>query len=166
MFDHPAAFSHTQTPDAGQLDVVSGALLPIVRHFLNAYLNPESFGWRHAYGASAEVWGEARGLAIAHGVQQFLSAVLKARPVPVAYMDPLDIDQRETLTHDEVDLLGLIAAMRADKTAQARETIMRLTGGQVPTQLVESGLKLAAQLDRNPRQRNAAPLKLVHSSRS
>lgn len=73
--------------------------------------------------------------------------MLKYRPVPVSYIDPLDIDEREKLTTDEVDILALLTAMRSDKTEHARNIILRLTGGQIPNRIVETGLKLARQLD-------------------
>ncbi len=134
-------------PKADQLDAVSSALLPVVRHFLDAFLRPESFGWSKALPVAVGVWGEGRGLSIANGVQVFLAALLKNRPVPVIYIDPLDIGKRHKLTSDEVDILALVAAMRADKTAQARDIITRLTGGEIPERLVRTGLKLAMQLD-------------------
>lgn len=130
-----------------QLDAVSKALLPVIRHFLNAFLCPDLQGWRYAFAAASGTWGEARGLSIAHGAQMFLETVLRSRPVPLAYSDPLDVDARQHLTPDEVDLLSLIAAMRADRTPQAREILVRLTGGHIPPRIVEQGLSLAAQLD-------------------
>ncbi len=135
--------------EVDQLDRVSGALLPIIRHFLDAFQRPESLGWRHANSTSIGVWGEARGLSIANGVQIFLAAVLKNRPVPVRYIDPLNIDERKKLTLDEIDILTLLSVMRSDQTARAREIIIGLTGGQIPDQIVRSGLKLAQQLDSN-----------------
>jgi hypothetical protein len=130
-----------------QLDVVSRALLPVVRHFLNAFMQPDSQGWRLAFASASATWGEARGLSIANGTQTFLSTVLRARPVPLAYCDPLDIDARQHLTLDEGDVLSLLAAMRADETPKAREILARLTGGHIPSRIVSQGLLLAAQLD-------------------
>lgn len=134
-------------PNTNQLDAVNKALLPVMRHFLNAFLDPQSLGWRPALAAAAGTWGEARGLAIANAVQTFLSAVLNSRPVPLDYNDPLDLDARFLLTSDEVDLLALIATMRVDKTPQARMIVARLTGGHVEAAVVCTGLSLAAMLD-------------------
>ena len=133
-------------PLASQLDPVNKALLPVMRHFLNAFLTPESLGWRPALTAAVGTWGEGRGLAIAHSMQTFLSAVLKARPVPVAHNDPLDILSRGYLTSDEVDLLALIASMRTDRTGAARDIIARMTGGKVDAAIVRSGLELSCLL--------------------
>ncbi|WP_245540930.1 hypothetical protein [Octadecabacter antarcticus] len=130
-----------------QLDAVSKALLPVVRHFLNAFLRPDTQGWRYAFAAASGTWGEARGLSIAHDTQKFLETILRSRPVPLTYCDPLDIDVSEHLTADEVDVLSLIAAMRADRTPQAREILASLTGGHIPPRIVEQGLSLAARLD-------------------
>jgi antitoxin component of RelBE/YafQ-DinJ toxin-antitoxin module len=134
-------------PRADQLDLVNKALLPVVRHFLTAFLDPQSMGWRAALAAAAGTWGEARGLAIANAVQIFLSAVLNSRSAPLDYSDPLDIDARLQLTSDEVDLLALIAMMRAEKTKQARMIATRLTGGHVEAAVVRAGLSLAVMLD-------------------
>ena len=134
-------------PQSVQLDAVSKALLPVVRHFLDAFLKPDTRGWRYAFAAASGTWGEARGLSIAHDTQMFLETILRTRPVPLAYCDPLDVDVREHLTVDEVDVLSLIAAMRANKTPQAREILVRITGGQIPPRIVEQGLSLAARLD-------------------
>ncbi|MEM9787173.1 MAG: hypothetical protein AAF801_11775 [Pseudomonadota bacterium] len=134
-------------PHAEQLDAASKALLPVMRHFLNAYLHPETLGWRTGFATATGTWGEARGLAIANAVQTFLSAVLLNRPVPLRYNDPLDVDARKHLTTDEVELLALIAAMRADKTDHARTIIARLTGGSVKAAIVRTGLSLATILD-------------------
>ncbi|MDE0970327.1 MAG: hypothetical protein OSA51_13165 [Octadecabacter sp.] len=141
-------FIHTDiVPQIIQLDAVSKALLPVVRHFLDAFLRSDTQGWRYAFAAASGKWGEARGLSIAYDTQMFLETILRSRPVPLTYYDPLDIDLREHLTTDEVDVLSLLAAMRADKTSQAREILVRLTGGQIPPRIVEQGLSLAARLD-------------------
>jgi hypothetical protein len=134
-------------PSVDQLDVVNKGLLPVMRHFLNAFLRPDSLGWRTAMAAAVGTWGEARGLAIAYSMQAFLAAVLKGRPVPINYADPLDIVARTRLTADEIDLLALIASMRRDQTASARDIIARVTGGKVDAAIVRTGLQLAGMLD-------------------
>lgn len=141
------AFPADTVPRVDQLDAVNKALLPVMRHFLNAFLDPETLGWRAALAVAAGTWGEARGLAIAHAVQTFLSAVLNSRPVPLRYSDPLNLEDRQRLTSDEVDLLALIANMRAEKTQQSRIIITRLTGGEVKAVVVRTGLSLARMLD-------------------
>ena len=140
----------TKLPDdlsrVSQLDPVNQAILPVMRHFLNAFLQPETFGWRPALTVAIGIWGESRGLAIANRMQIFVKAVLRARPLPVTYKDPLDILARGELTSDEVDLLTLIANMRADRTGDARDIISRLTGGKIDTAIVRSGLEFCCLL--------------------
>jgi hypothetical protein len=77
----------------------------------------------------------------------FLETILRSRSVSLTYCDPLDIDEREHLTTDEVDVISLLAAMRADRTPQARAILVRLTGGEILPRVVERGLSLAARLD-------------------
>jgi len=145
------------TPQATQLDAVNRALLPVIRHFLDALLAPQTMGWRTALATASGTWGEARGLAIANAVQMFLTAVLRNRPVPLRYSDPLDLKDRLRLTSDEVDLLALIASMRSDTTPQSRVIIARLTGGEIRSEVVRTGLSLAALLEPTDAQRRATP---------
>lgn len=134
-------------PRTDQLDTVNKALLPVIRHFLNAYLHPDTLGWRTGFAAAIGTWGEARGLAIANAVQVFLSSVLLNRPVPLRYNDPLDVDARQRLTPDEIDLLAMITAMRTDRTQDARRIVQRVTGGEVKAAVVRTGLALSVILD-------------------
>jgi len=157
-----AAHAHT-TPRADQLDAVNKALLPVMRHFLNAFLDPQTLGWRAALATASGTWGEARGLAIANAVQTFLSAVLNSRPVPLQYSNPLDLDKRTHLTTDEVDLLALISNMRANKTPQSRAIIARLTGGEIKSAVVRSGLTLAGLLDPSGDQPKATKRPRLHA---
>ena len=143
----PPGPSNDALPFADQLDPVNAKLLPVLRHFLNAFLAPETYGWRHGYAAASGTWGQARGLAIADAMQAFLAAVLQNRPVPFIYADPLDLKERQTLLPDEVEFLALITCMRSDRTSQARIIIGRLTGGMVPAAVVRTGLSLASLLD-------------------
>lgn len=129
------------------LDPTSRALLPVMRNVLNAYLSPETLGWRHALAAAVGTWGEPRGLAIANHVQSFLGAVLSSRPVPLIFADPMDLEARKQLTHDESILLALLTAMGREETPRARDLIARLTGGRVEAAIVRSGLSLVARLD-------------------
>ena len=142
-------------PGVSQLDPVNKAMLPVMRHFLNAFLQPKTLGWRPALTVAIGTWGESRGLAIAYSMQAFISAVLRARPAPVTYKDPLDTLARGGLTSDEVDLMALIASMRADRTGAARDIIARLTDGKIDTAIVRSGLELSSLLgneDTRPKQ--------------
>ena len=133
--------------DKATLCPVNKAMLPVIRHFLNALLKPKTMGWRIAQTAAIGTWGEARGLAIAYDTQKFLSAVLMCRSVPLDFNDPLDLGLRDQLKGDEVAILGLLSAMRADETARARARVLYLTQGQMRAVVVQSALKLAKRLD-------------------
>jgi hypothetical protein len=138
---------------------VSQALLPIIRYFCAAFLEPGSRGWRIAYQAAIGTWGEGRGLIIAHATQDFVAQVLSSRPVPLDYTDPLDINRRDGLTADEATLLKVISHMRADATAEARRAIAELTGGPVRAGVVRTGLIIANLFSAAPatRQRHPRP---------
>lgn len=129
------------------LNPVERTVLTVMRHYLNAFITPETQGWRHAMAAATGVWGEARGLAIANAIQEFLSTVLQHRPVPLRYSDPLDLIARGYVTQDEDAVLSLIANMRHDRVALARDMIGHLTDGRIHAQVVRTGLNLANRLD-------------------
>ena len=135
--------------DTSTLCPVSKAVLPIVRHFLDALLHPNSFGWRIAQTIAVGTWGEARGLAIAYDTQKFLTALLLYRKVPLSFNDPLNLELRDQLQNDEVAILNLLIAMQADKTAQARVCVLYLTQGQMRADVVKSALILAKRLEFN-----------------
>ncbi len=130
--------------------------MPILRNFLNAYLAPETLGWRHAMAAAIGTWGERRGLVIANLCQEFLGALLNSRPVPMVFADPMDLEERQYLTSDERALLALLTAMARDETTRARDLIARLTGGRVAAAVVRTGLVLVARLDPMGAPRTAA----------
>lgn len=142
----------------GTLDPVSRNLLPILRHFVEALQTPSSAGWRVAYATAVEIWGEARGLAIAHRMQAFVAAVLQNRPVPLHCNPPPDIDARDTLTEDETLMIALLRHMRADQTASARMTVQALAAGRTPSAVVRAGLVLRDILD-GPQQAPRAPIR-------
>jgi len=126
---------------------VEQRLLPVLRHFLCSLQGDAPRAWQLAYGTAAEVWGEARGLAIAHRAQAFLSALLNSRPVPLRHADPLCPEARLQLTEDEHALLALLMHMRADETAPARNWLANLTGGRVEAAVVHTALDLCVVLD-------------------
>lgn len=129
------------------LDPVSRNLLPVLRHFLLVLQGEKPQGWRQAYTIAAEIWGEARGLAIAHRAQAFLSALLQSRPGPIASADPLCLTARQDVTEDEQLVLMLLTYMRLDQTPLAREILASLTGGRIEAACVRTGLTLCAVLD-------------------
>jgi len=127
----------------GATDPVSDALLPVFRHFLSAFLSPETQGWRLGFATAVGTWGDGRGLAIANGAQNFVAVVLQSRPVSIGFCDPLDLNKRIQTTADENELLDIITHMRNDETARARDAILRLTHGQIRANIVREGLVLA-----------------------
>jgi hypothetical protein len=152
------------THTSATLDPVNAALLPVIRHHLAALQGTDPLAWRIATRLASKRWGEARGLALAHRTQEFLSAVLACRPVPLAATDPLDLERRKTLTSDEATLLETVLAMRTDNTPRARTLITQLTAGRVTAAAVKTGLSLADVLDAQPsqiRRPTAPPLRAV-----
>jgi len=136
------------TPDT--LDPVSRALLPVLRYLLCSLQQSGHLGWQTAFKVSTEVWGEARGLAIAFRAQTFLSALLNSRSVPLVHANPFCPEDRLTLTEDECVLLALLCHMRDDETRSARDILAALTGGRVEAAVVRTGLHLCAVLDGTP----------------
>lgn len=128
------------------LDPVSKRLLPILRHFLATLQGDSRDGWVVAYGSAVDIWGEGRGLAIAHRCTSFLSALLLSRPVPLDAIDPMCVARWQTVTEDEHAVLALLAAARDDNTAQARTLISDLTGGRVDARVVRSLVAFVALL--------------------
>ncbi|MEM7721096.1 MAG: hypothetical protein AAF376_01870 [Pseudomonadota bacterium] len=139
--------SRRQKPTLETLDPVSRTLLPVLRYFLCGLQQPGHRGWQTGFLVAAEIWGEARGLAIAHRTQVFLSALLNSRPVPLLHSDPLCPEDRRNLTDDECVLLALLSHMRDDQARPARDMIAALTGGRVEAAIVRSGLDLCSVLD-------------------
>jgi len=138
---------HCIRPTLDDLDPVSRRLLPVLRHFLSNLQGNVPGAWRLGYATALEVWGEPRGLVIAHRAQDFLSAVLSSRPVPFRHADPLCPVARLCLSDDECVLLALLTHMRADEAGPARDMIAALTGGRIEAAVVRTGLDLSAVLD-------------------
>lgn len=138
---------HCIRPTLDDLDPVSRRLLPVLRHLLSDLQGNVPGAWRLGYATAVEVWGEPRGLVIAHRAQEFLSAVLSSRPVPFRHADPLCPVGRLCLSDDECVLLALLTHMRADEAGSARDMIAALTGGRIEAAVVRTGLALSAVLD-------------------
>lgn len=136
---------HRPTPDT--LDPVSQRLLPILRYFLSGLQEQGSTNWQNGFSVAAEVWGEARGLAIAYRTQRFVSALLNSRPVPIRAANPLCPEDALRITDDECLLLALLTHMRDDEPRPARDILASLTGGRVEAAVVRTGLDLCAVLD-------------------
>lgn len=129
------------------LDPVEQSLLPVFRYFLLSFQDNDGQGWRLAFSVAAETWGEARGLAIAHRAQTFLSALLQNRAVPFQSADPLCLKERAEVTKDEADLLALLSHMRADETGAARNILRNLVGERCHSATVKTGLQLCDILE-------------------
>ncbi|MCF2905403.1 hypothetical protein L0666_10405 [Octadecabacter sp. CECT 8868] len=127
---------------SANIDPEIRALLPVLRHHLAALQGASPLSWRLAFSVAEERWGEGRGLALAHRSQVFLSALLASRCVPLQCVDPLDIDERHTLTEDEFILMRALSGMREDNAPLARDLISDLTGGRVTAATVKAGLTL------------------------
>ena len=137
---------------------VDQALLPVLRHAVRAFTCPEGQSWRLAYSTAAERWGEARGLALAHASVELITSFL-GKDVTPEVNDPLDMDQRDSVTTHEHLLLLMLGFMRRQDTANARNVMLELCHGQVPASVVKSALSLAGRLDHNTRaKRQAAPM--------
>lgn len=139
-----------KTAKPAEIDLVSRDLLPVVRHFLRNLSGAEYGSWRIAYSLAAEIWGEPRGLAIAHKTQALLTAVLSNRAHPLDVADPGCLTARGRLTPDETLLLALVGHMRAEEVPQARRCIAALTDGRIPATVVQAGLELCTQLGMTP----------------
>ena len=129
------------------MDPVDAALLPVIRHHLAALQGENPLAWRQAFAIAEQQWGEGRGLALAHRSQVFLSALLSCRNVPIRCIDPLNIDERHTLTEDERLIMNAVSAMRSDDAPQARQLIALLTGGRLTAVIIQAGLSLALLLE-------------------
>lgn len=135
-----------QPKNTHELDLISKTHLPVLRHFLNAFSDPETQAWRQGYKQAQVIWGEARGLAIADATQAFIAALLKSKPTAVSFHDPLDISQRCKLTADEAAILSLLSLMRSDNAQSARITLLSLTAGRADPAVIQSGLRLVLVL--------------------
>jgi hypothetical protein len=119
----------------GATDPVSDALLPVFRHFLSAFLSPETQGWRLGFATAVGTWGDARGLAIANAAQNFVAVVLQNRPVSIGFCDPLDLNKRAQTTADENELSDIIThwqqshSTRSDSSGSESGAQGRYAGG-------------------------------------
>ena len=132
------------------LDRCGCRLLPILRHLLQDLTLGERGAAFRGYATAAELWGEGRGLAIAHRAHRFLDALLRSRGKPLDTTDPLGPAARGALTGDEALLMALIDQMRRDQTRGARNTLAVLAFGRVEAGVVQNGLSLASLLGDMP----------------
>ncbi|MEM1273618.1 MAG: hypothetical protein AAGF88_07370 [Pseudomonadota bacterium] len=131
------------------------ALLPSLRLFVATGNREQDHLWRKAYTAASDVFGEARGLALAHRLQKALWAVMRARPVPLLVeIDPYDT----SLTNDEVLFLELISAMCEEHTSRAQDILAMLTYGTVDADAIRNGLSLAALVGGVPSSQKKRPI--------
>ncbi len=155
-------FHNTERDQVERLDPMMKALLPVLRHFFSALNDPPSQGWRHGYEVAIGIWGQGRGLSIAHAVQKFTYDLMRCGETALHFNDPLDIYARPLLTPDERTVLLLLSYMRADNTGKAREVIEGLHQGMIDPILVRHGLALAAMMDATPARHAVPKLRVVN----
>ncbi|MCG7494161.1 hypothetical protein [Thalassobius sp. Cn5-15] len=141
--------THVGTPATRRVDLCGFdafelGLLPVMRHLLTTFTQPESQAWIRAQTIAVERWGETVGLASCHRMQALLRCLHDCRD-DLSVIDPLDIDQRGRVTVDEETCLWMLHYMRRDNTPKARDAVDRLTHGRMDPHLVREGLKFAAR---------------------
>ncbi|WP_136636356.1 hypothetical protein [Pseudooceanicola onchidii] len=141
MSNAPHGIALTDLP----LDKTERDLLPILRHFLIALARPETHAWHLAYATASEKWGATVGLAMAHGLAEYLRAAAACRPDGFKVHDPLDIMQRHILTVDEAMLLMVLHYTRRDRTDQARVALESATHGRRDPRMIRAALAFAAR---------------------
>ncbi len=132
-----------------EFDGFERGLLPVMRHFILSFTEPETQAWQHAFTVAIEHWGRNQGLVLAHLVFKIIKATLHTRPMGLAFNDPLCVETRQELTCDECALLRLLHHMRRDETPAARDALNELTGGYPDAHLIQAGLTLASQFPTN-----------------
>jgi hypothetical protein len=140
-------FRFEEGPTLDDLDPVSKALLPVLRHFLSCLQGDVPGAWQQGFLDAVETWGEARGLAIAHRGQAFLAALLRSRKGRLAYCEPCCTGPHHAVSDDELSLLALLRHLREDQPGLARNKMAALTRGRIDAEVVRSGLAFAALLD-------------------
>ncbi len=128
-----------------EFDGFERGLLPVMRHFILNFTEPETQAWQHAFSVATERWGRDQGLVLAHMVFKVIKATLHIRPSGLAFNDPLCVETRQELTCDECALLRMLHHMRRDETPAARDALNELTGGYPDAHLIQAGLTLASQ---------------------
>ncbi len=132
-----------------EFDGFERGLLPVMRHFIHSFTEPETQAWQRAFSVATERWGRDQGLVLAHLVFKIIKATLHTRPLGLAFNDPLCVETRQELTCDEHALLRMLHHMRRDETPAARDAVSELTGGYPDAHLIQAGLTLANQFPNN-----------------
>ncbi|MEO0945541.1 MAG: hypothetical protein AAFY06_11975 [Pseudomonadota bacterium] len=147
------------------LDEFERGVLKVIRQFLVAHESPETQAWHHAFLISVERWGEAVGLAAAHGLSKFVKAVLRFRADGLVFQDPLSTQARDYATDDEALMMAVLHYMRRDQTSYARDAVAALTMGQMDPDVIRTGLcfasRFAAGSGRGDTRSRAAELRVV-----
>lgn len=144
MIDHLPSADAVPVETLGLDDFETG-LLAVLRHFLTAYARPESQAWQSAFQIAAERWGQARGPQIAMSLLPVLQALRGARRGDFAFANPLCLICRDHATGTEAAFMGMIQAMRRDRTAQARAAVLILAEGIMDPGLIQAALAFAAR---------------------
>ena len=77
------------------------------------------------------------------GCEYVDEVTLHCRPAGLAFNDPLCLEQRGSLTCDELALMKMLHHMRRDNTPEARDAVNLVTGGYPDAHLIQAGLTLA-----------------------
>jgi len=125
------------------LDEFEEGLLPVLRHFMQSLVRPESQSWQFAFRVAAERWGESLGLPVAQSLFKLVQFTTKARRVGFDSIDPLSLEDREYVTRDEQAFLQMLHHMRRDETSRAREAVANVTGCSMDPDVIRAGLSFA-----------------------
>ncbi|NVO56332.1 hypothetical protein HW561_11080 [Rhodobacteraceae bacterium B1Z28] len=159
-----SASGSTGTPvknPQAEFDDFERGLLPVMRHFILSFAEPETLAWQQAYSIAIERWGQDQGLNLAHLVFKIVKATLHCRPEGLAFNDPLCVDYRLEVTCDERALLKMVHHMRRDETPAARDAVGQITGGYPDAHLIQAGLTLANRFPTGSAPRNQPPRRPV-----
>ncbi|MEO1109369.1 MAG: hypothetical protein AAFX90_15755 [Pseudomonadota bacterium] len=126
-----------------EFDDFERGLLPVMRHFIQSFAEPDTQSWQFAYSTAIERWGVDQGLTLAHLVYKIIKATLYSRPYGLAFNDPLCVESRNHFTSDELALMRMLHHMRRDETPAARDAAGLLSGGYPDAHVVQAGLTLA-----------------------
>jgi len=152
------------------LDDFERGVLAVLRHFLMTQAEPETQAWHHAFLISTERWGETVGLAVAHALSKYLTAVLRCRGDCLAFQEPFAQAARDYVTEDEEKMIVVLHFMRRDQTSYARDALAALTRGRMDPCVIRSGLsfskRFAAGLVSNGQCGKRPKLHLVASDRT
>jgi hypothetical protein len=146
-------------------DALEAGLLPVFRHFMKSFENPEAQAWQSAYLVASEKWGETLGLGLAQSLLKVIKYLRLHRRNGVCFHDPLCLEARKMVTPDEAALISMLHHMRRDQTSDARIAVEELTLGTLDPDIIRSGLSFAHRFpagDRPDQPSSRPALRIVH----